>query len=164
MCCSAQSMPRHHLHKCALLGKGREDLLQCGTAYGHIPAGLTVIDAAGTPVEGQARPGDSLYMQQYAAFNAAVRAGSVWGKELPDLLEWLQQFRQQVGMGPGLVNGAVWACAQLVFGFGRCHHGSAGMAAAVQAAGGLRVGTFVDWGWHISSAVVCTCTRACIGL
>jgi hypothetical protein len=97
LCCSAVTMPRQHLHKCALLGKGREDLLQCGTAFGPIPAGLTVIDAAGTPVEGQARPEDGLYLQQFAAFDAAVRSGAVWGVELSALLEWLQQFRPQVG-------------------------------------------------------------------
>ncbi|WIA39147.1 hypothetical protein OEZ86_005275 [Tetradesmus obliquus] len=88
-------MPRHYLHKLALLGKGREDLLQCGTAFGPVPAGVTVTDAVGTSVEGQGRPEDSLYMQQYAGFDAAVRAQAAWDMELPVLLEWLQQFKQQ---------------------------------------------------------------------
>jgi hypothetical protein len=97
LCCSADTMPRHHLHKCALLGKGREDLLQCGTAFGPVPDGLTVEDAAGTLVQGQARPGDEVYLQQYAAFDAAVRGEAAWSMDLPELLEWLQQFTHQVG-------------------------------------------------------------------
>ncbi|KAF6257113.1 hypothetical protein COO60DRAFT_1640213 [Scenedesmus sp. NREL 46B-D3] len=95
LCCSADTMPRHHLHKCALLGKGREDLLQCGTAFGAVPAGLTLEDAAGTPVQGQARPGDAAYLRQCAAFDDAVRGEAAWSLQLPELLAWLHQFRHQ---------------------------------------------------------------------
>jgi hypothetical protein len=103
ICCRADTMPRHHLHKCALLGKGREDLLQCGTAFGPVPDGLSVEDAAGTLVQGQARPGDERYLQQYAAFDAAVRGEAAWSLELQELLEWLQQFSHQVSSAALLV-------------------------------------------------------------
>lgn len=113
LCCSADTMPRHHLHKCALLGKGREDLLQCGTAFGAVPAGLTLEDAAGTPVQGQARPGDAAYLRQCAAFDDAVRGEAAWSLQLPELLAWLHQFRHQVQFLLGLQVYATKPCASV---------------------------------------------------
>lgn len=95
---SGANIPSHHLKRCAILGKGREELTHYGTVFGPVPAGLQVADAAGTEVVGQQRPGDALYREQFAAFDAAARSEEPWKMEVPAILEWLQQYRHQVGV------------------------------------------------------------------
>lgn len=94
---TAERMPQNYLQKEALLGKGRYDLTTYGTAFGPAPHGVECIDAAGTAVTGLHRPGDAVYAEQFADFNAAVKQQEPWQLEMPELLNWLQQFQRQVG-------------------------------------------------------------------
>ncbi|KAF8064598.1 rnaseh2b [Scenedesmus sp. PABB004] len=89
--------PAAHHARCAFLGKGRADLLACGSAFGPPPAGVEAEDAVGTRVAGAARAGEIVYASQWAAFDAAARAEQPWlllGLEAQ--LEWLSRFRDQV--------------------------------------------------------------------
>ena len=96
---AAADMDKDYLKKCALIGKGY--VLRSGSVFGPIPAGMPYTDAAGTAVTGTAVTGtaeleDPSYPAHFQAFTDALLSKQPWLLSVEQILEWLQQYQQQV--------------------------------------------------------------------